>query len=69
VTRGDRSALAALLALELCFWVGKKEMLTLLSMLSRNAAKQASFSLVNTGIKLEGRSSRATALLCGNGEV
>ena len=66
---GDGSALAALLALELCFWVGEKERLASLSMLSRRAAKRASLSLVDTEIKLEGRSSRAATHPCGGGEV
>ena len=62
MTGGDGSALAALLALELCFWVGEKERLASLSMLSRRAAKRASLSLVDTETKLERRSSRAATL-------
>ena len=40
----------------------------MLSVLSRRAAKRASSSLVDTEIKLEWRSNRATILSCGGGE-
>ena len=51
-----------MLAFKLCSWDGRKKRLTLLSMLSRRAAKRAYLSLVDTETKLEGRSSRAATL-------
>ena len=60
---GEGSALASLLAFELCLWVVNKGEVASPSMISRRSAKQASLGFVETGKKLKGRSSIAATLM------
>jgi hypothetical protein len=62
VTGGGGNALTALLPFELYFWVGKKERLASLTMLSWRAVKQSSLCVVDIEATLKGHSSRAATL-------